>query len=321
MNSSEINALWEEMERQGGAATLERLATAGALPPPALLLRGICHLDEGAWRDAREDFDGVLAAQPENNTARLHRALTHFLLGQPRDAARDFRAGPLFPEPRFLRRFLRTFWPVRFEHPEMARAAQPADVALPAPLSESVAGKNAKALARNLNRHGVKAYVAKRRAEAAMAFEQAAQLDPSDPEHAMFHAWCLLQQGEGERARAIVEPLMERALTDYLEERPSGGVAHPHLVCEYAWALHECREHREALALLSTVRPAGPDDYWSHIIAALCWTMLEHEKNADACFDAAFGGFFLETWDQFVEPFLENVIAWLEGPAPAGECT
>jgi hypothetical protein len=79
----------------------------------------------------------------------------------------------------------------------------------------------------------------------------------------------------------------------------------------YAWALHETGQHRGAVALLSTMRPEGPDDYHAHIIAGLSWLALDEAHKAAACLDVALGAYLLDTWQQFVEPYFEKVVLWM----------
>jgi len=159
--------------------------------------------------------------------------------------------------------------------------------------------------ARRLQRRAVRAFYARRIPLATQLLEAACELDPEDLEARANLSLCLIHVGRPDEADHLLQPVIQRML-----ENPDGP-GDPYLLVEWAWLLHERGDHAGALAVLATVRPEGPDDYQSHILAALCWTMLGDRAKADACFDTAFGSFFLDSWEVIIEPYVRRVVAWL----------
>lgn len=321
MKRHDIQNLWSEFEGGNAQAALAGLEGPDELPLAARTLRGLSRTDGGDLEGAHADFTAVLERQPENPVARLHRGLVHFKLGDRKAAAADFQAGPLFPHPGWLKRALSLFWPLHFDHPEIMGFAEP-EPAGPMPLQdeasrllanpESIPSRESRALAAKMDKRAVKFYLKGKVREALRLGETAHALDPANIDYLNDMAWFLLRLGRGPEARALFEPQIEEAIAKYRERPGRDRLPHFNLLAAWAWSLHECGEHRGALAVLSTMRPQGPDDYLGHLIAALSWAMLGEDKKADLAFDKALGPFFLDTWQQFLQPFFQSLFAWLE---------
>jgi tetratricopeptide (TPR) repeat protein len=316
MEPRRLDSVWQAAN-QASVNTLADLADVlGETSTPERLLRGIVRLERGEHAGARKDFDDVLASQPENPLARQYRGLALWHLGELELAADDLAPGTLFPQRDWTRRALRRFWPLRLEHPEILTAGI-APLTDPLPFESEIASAQAlalprrRALARRLARRGVRAYFAKQLPLAEWCFENACRLDPDDHDAAANTCWVALRIGHADKALALLEPIIAADLEAYKDKRESHLLPTPGLLTMYAWALHETGQHRGAVALLSTMRPEGPDDYHAHIIAGLSWLALDEAHKAAACLDVALGAYLLDTWQQFVEPYFEKVVLWM----------
>ena len=320
MSPKQIDAVWANLETEKPEAALEALGPEDNGPAAARLLRAIALEDQGHHEEAVAEFDAVLKLQPENPVARLNRGLALFGLDRRADAAADFSSGPLFPSPGFLKRFLRRFWPRNLEHRAiLARGFDdvPSDWPLKSRVDawradpESLSPGKRRELARSLERRGMKLYHAKLHALACRIFEAAWELDPDDEIVSAAYSWCLLGFGFHEQARELMEPLIRSGSERYRLERTPAALPHPQIVVQWAWCLHQAGEHNEALAALSTVRPEGPDDFGAHIVAALSWDALGQPLQADGAYELALRDYFLDTWEQFLQPFIAKTVDWL----------
>ncbi|MDK2970274.1 MAG: hypothetical protein PWP23_29 [Candidatus Sumerlaeota bacterium] len=322
MNRLELDREWARLATHSAAEVAQALPYATAAEPAALVLRGIARYEAGDFAGAREDFDLVLSKQSENAVARLHRGLALYRLGETGAALADFTAAPIFPERQWVKRALRVFWPIHFEHPAvlehgLAPLAPPADLqaAVEASRPEVSPSDKGRKLAARLAARGVKAYFKEDHRLALWCFENAVALDPDDRDSAANACWVGLRIGQVEKAASLIEPLIDGALETYLEKKERDVLPTPGMTAMYAWLLHERGDHRGALAVLSTMRPEGPDDYHSYIVAGLAWMLLGEDEKSSVCLDAALGDFFLDTWQQFVEPYLRKVFGWLGASA------
>ncbi|MCB2156412.1 tetratricopeptide repeat protein [bacterium] len=322
----QIDRAWANLDEEKPEAVLEALQEDHYETTAAHTLRAIALEEQGRHEEAVAEFDAILKRQPENAVARLNRGLALHGLGRNADAAKDFSAGPIFPSPGFLKRFLRRFWPLHFENRELlARGFDDVQQDWPhkakvqafreSPESFSPAAR--RRLARDLERHGMNIYHRGAHATACRIYEAAWELDPEDEIIRAGYSWCLLGFGFHEQSRELIEPLVRDGAERYRTERRTTALPHPQIVVQWAWCLHEAGEHREALAVLSTVRPEGPDDFGSHIVAALSWDALGDPLNADRAYVPALQDYFLDTWEQFIQPFIKKTVSWLaEESAP-----
>ncbi|MBI5154436.1 tetratricopeptide repeat protein, partial [Candidatus Poribacteria bacterium] len=302
-SSLEVDRLWDSLRAGDPAAVAARLGQSESLEPATLTLRGIARLDSGDPAGAVTDLTLVLRAEPENPVARLNRALAHFHRAEFQSAVADLTAGPIFPNADFVKRFLRTFWPVQFQHPELACAVPgggaSAEVAAPAlarfgrePISKSQALRWSGELAAA----GLRLAERRNMAGAARLFVRAQELDPGDSELRMAASWALLHTGHFAEAEQTLAPIFEASLAEFERSRALESLPPQHAISQYAWALHGQGRHDEALAVCATSRPEGPDDFHAHIVAAVVWITLGEREKAEVLLDRALGSFLLDTW-------------------------
>ena len=304
--NSRIQALWDRLDSDP-AAVAETLAGEQSLPEAGLQLRGLARLDSGDAAGAHADFSAVLALDAQNVVARRHRALAAFQLGRRADSAADLEDGPLFPHQPFLARFLSLFWPLQFTEPGLHSAAW---------RGADDASQPASASRRSTVRRAPTMFLDGRWGEAWQLVRAARSQHPDDVELRALEAFLQLNRGEWQEAAEFLDPAVEAALARFLETRAEHDLPEPDLVVEYGWRLHLEGLHGPALAVLSTVRPVGPDDYQAHILSAMAWTTLGRAEPARRCLDTAFAHYFLDSWDLVVRPFHRRVVAWLrEEPA------
>jgi Tfp pilus assembly protein PilF len=313
ISAPEIDTLFAAVQTGCPREVLEKLAPESDLPLPARVLLGIAALEAGdPGRSARE-LESVLQDQPDNPPARLHLALAKYQQGQPAECARLLKAGPLLPQPAFLVRFLRLFWPMQFENPAIRLAGEkpvPDEWPLKAEVQEALANPESlspgakKSLAAKLIKAAQKADKRRERLVAAHLFTQAAQLTPDNADIAFTLAHLHLELGAFGEALRLMDELNTRAVAAKIPLQPQAITLH-------AWALHANGQHKAALAMLSRTRPQGPDDFLAHILAAVCWDALGERDNAQRNYDQAFGPFFIESWLGFTKPYLDKVNVWL----------
>jgi thioredoxin-like negative regulator of GroEL len=312
-NATEIDTLFAAVADGRPVEVLEKLALEQDLPMAARVLRGIAALDALDLQLAAVELTAVLEAQPDNPPARHHLALVRFRQGDREEAARLLRSGPLLPQPAFLVRFLRIFWPIQFKEPSirLPRAEslpdewphrQEVESWLSAP--ESLSAGARRRLAGKLTKAARAADKQKHHLLAEHLFGHAAALDPANVDLRFTLAHMHLELGRNAEALEIMNALNREAIAANTPLPPQAIVLH-------AWALHASGEHEPALLLLSRVRPQGPDDFLAHIVAAVCWDALGNRANADRNYQLAFGGFFIESWLGFTKPYLDKVVAWM----------
>lgn len=305
MKPATLDTLWSQLDAGGADAVLAEapdvaITTDGCLESAgdaaAAMLRGLACYESGDPAGADRMFSAVLAQDPGNPVARLNRGLARYRLGRPADAAADLGGGPLFPGHPFLKRFLELFWPLRFAEPGMLGVEIPGAASGPGGPSK-------------LQKRAMRAFESGDMATATALFTAAHESAPDKPEPRVNAAFCRLHLGQSAAAADLLAPLVREGLR---ERGPGQETIDPYLVVVWAWVLHTDGNHRGALDLLSTVRPEGPDDYQAHVLAGCCWLLLDNPAAAGACFDHAFGVYFLDTWELFVKPFYRLVVRWLE---------
>ncbi|MEQ8819284.1 MAG: hypothetical protein RLY93_03510 [Sumerlaeia bacterium] len=296
--------------------------------------------DAGDFAGAREALVGVIAAQPENPVARLHLGLAEFQLGNRSASASALDGGPLFPHHDFLKRFLRLFWPLRIAEPDMlavyAEPKRPPNASERKALGEAsrlmekraaadAESARKQALSGAAQRASSRLYALAAKSVALGDFALAAQIllpaaevfPHPDNDAARLYSLCLLHSGRTADARAFLDGVIAGALDVYDRERDADDFPHPVVAALLAWGLLDSGEAKPALALLSTVEPMGPDDWYAHILAALAWDAADDRAKADAAYGVAFGSYFLDSWEVIIQPFLAAVLHWLKsGSAP-----
>lgn len=318
MTPSELDSLWlrvEEGDIADARSSLEALANP---TPPGRLLRALARADMDDWSGARADLEALAAAEPTNPVVRLNLALAMFHTGEPRRAASLWKSGPFFPQPAYLRRYLRTFWAVRLATPELCLAGVP-PVAADWPLRSEVEAWRTrsgtapdKRLAARLGAAAEKAYWSNQALLAEHLLAAAAEIDPTDDTYAVSLCQAQWHLGRGAEVRARLEPILEREIAKAHAASTPMTEAAPEVLSLWAATLMTTGDPRGALAVLSRVRPMGPDDYFAHVLAGLAWTTLSEHAKARAAYAPAFSTYLHDTWHRFLEPFTRCVTAWCE---------
>lgn len=309
--SSDALSLWHKSGEPG--------ATHGAVAVAVALLEA----DLGRWDSVRRRASDVLVQERENPLAGGLAALAAFHTGDRAEAALLFQRHGLFAAFPLVRLFVHSFaeevrrrpdrypWPGANSKSVPAASARGSGSATTSSSDESAlrpalwrrlvhgGGFSRHSEARALIVQGDKALVEGDLSTALRCFQQAARLDPANWMARMAAALCLLEISEIQQAAG--------ELTALLGEHADV----PNLASAAAWALVHLGEHRRALEVLSTLSPAGPDDWGMHYIAALAFRGLDRPAEADRMLRQALGPYFLDTWEQFVLPLFHRVVAGL----------
>lgn len=344
-DSLKIDQYWEQLESGHHGEVLANIGEVSASSPPVLrTLAAMAHLAAGNAELAEALFSGVLKVEPENPVARSYGALALFQLGRDGDAGKRMEEAPPFPHQRFIRKFLETFWPLTFTtslgHPmrpeglskddphavEFGRwrthaASIDADLlerqgSVMEQVSEFVTARgrlhrSTRKLAGKYDSLGVAAWHRQDVWRSIYFFERGHTIRPAHEQIATNLAFVQLTAGLSNEAVATLSPVMERNIAAYEVRKNVEELPDPETVVVFARAKHQSGEHREALALLATVQPEGPEDYGAHIVAALCWLMLGETENFRRALDVALNDYFIDTWEQYLAPFMLGVGRWL----------
>jgi tetratricopeptide (TPR) repeat protein len=320
---AQLDALWNRLHAGEPGAVLDALAAHDATRPPALTLRALARLGVADWSGALADLEAVLAAQPENAVAALHRVFPLHHLGRHAEAAALLRGGAvLMPHRDFLAQFVETFWPLHFTTALGApRAEVPAALLAPpqdpAPGIEptgnpilalsrvlialgSAGGRAALARQREANRRaagGIRAYMAGDLGAALDHLARAHRAEPANEGTAANLAFALLAANQPAAALDVVLPhLAEAALPD--------------TIVSAGRALHHLGRQEEALRLLAVVEAEGPEDYYAHFARATC-LLAQGNPAWRPMLDTALDGYFIDTWEQMLVPFIRRVADWM----------
>lgn len=257
----------------------------------------------------------------------------------------------VFPQRRWLLEFVRVFWPgsreagIRqavplpeegaWEDPFAARRAALGELPPAASdltpdqedspgllpeilrLANTIASADGRrrAAARRLSRayrtRAEAAYHARRLGLAVRLMERAQALAPRSQALAGTLGYVYLVAGHPEKAGALLEPIMQESLAAFEARKDPALLPNPEVIVCQAWALHEVGRHREALELLSAVKPEGPEDLGAHFVAAVCWLALDREAEFREAFHLATTTYFIDTWEQLLQPFIGQAGEWL----------
>lgn len=319
MNRQEIDRAWARLGVAEAPVRPDDVISGEPGSPAERVLRGIARFEAGDARGAAEDFDAVLAVQPENAVAALHSALAVFRLGDRARAGKILDAAVLFPEHAFVARFLEVFWPLRFEHAALRPTPGPAEAPADLPHADQYAawrGGNGWSKARTDALAG-RMRDALRKACEKDDYERAwhlasriRELLPDDEMAAAELALMGINTGRYAEGRCALESHLDGRLAT---GRDGAGFETPAPAVLAVWALvlHETGEHRGALAVASRVRPEGPDDYCIHLVAAVSWLMLGDRAAFRRVLGEGQRAYFLDTWELILRPFVDRVRAWL----------
>lgn len=310
-----VAELWARYDAGEAGAVLAELSN---LPKAAesvyWTLKGLAAVDAGEPAAAAEALRLVLEREPENPVAQLFLVLALFQSGEDVAAGEQLGRTILFPHHGFLRRFLKTFWPLRFSTslgawPENVEAAFSDPFAKRFEELSKAGGKPARRLAEKYFNWGVKAFHGRKEAEARHCFSRARALAPDNEMAAAHYAYLELLHNNATGAKAALDPL----LPGFVEEFEKDRTAYPApdtIVC-YAWCLHEMGRQGDAIRALSAVEPEGPEDFGAHFVAAVCWVMMENDEAFERAYEKAMVSYFIDTWEQLMRPFLLKTGAWL----------
>lgn len=351
---AEIDVLWKRLGSEGPERVLAELSGLEGISLAARTLRGIALFDAGDYQGAVAALRAVLTVEEQNPVVRSYLVLALFRAGRNREAGElllDERT-VLFPQPDFLVRFVRLFWPLRFTTTLRREIMPSTGEGLPADpfavdyrrwqahreeidiellerpervnsvgdvisgLREiSAAGgalrRATRRLASRYHRQAVRAYHGENRAMAALLFGRAHEIRPLFELYATHHAFmCLLQDGAAE-AKAILAPFLVRAVGDFEKDRDASLLPLPDTIVCHAWCLHELGDHQGALEALRVIEAEGPEDFGIHFLGAVCSLMAGEEQRFEALLRVALDRYFIDTWEQFLAPFIRRVGRWL----------
>ncbi len=314
MNRIQLDQNWRDMENTAGQRGLEACLATEPETTAGQLLRGIARFDSADWKGALEDFEVVLKAEPENRVAALHCSLAAWKTGDSARALACLKNAHPFPHDGFVRRFLEVFWPLRFEEAELRAfmpVTDPPEIPLIARAREAPPERKASFVAKLMD--AAMGAISQEEYGRALALASAAvHLAPENEDCVSIYAALSLQSGRPEQARVACEKYLEDLLANYSDSKVQALLPDSAFISFWAMSLHEAGEHRAALAVLSRVRPEGPEDYRANLVAGLCWMMMGEKNRARECLDVALGAFFLDSWELVVEPFIQRVLGWME---------
>lgn len=162
-------------------------------------------------------------------------------------------------------------------------------------------------------RQGVKSFLAGRPAEALALLERAHAIAPRNETWASNLAFAALHCGRPGRARDVLEPFLERATSPGRDAATTPLPLPDTVVCE-AWALHDLGRHGEALRLLALVEPDGPEDCYTHFLAAMCHLEMGNRGEFRRLFRISQDAYFIDTWEQILRPFIVRTGRWMQAP-------
>ncbi|MCC6547393.1 hypothetical protein IT570_09520 [Candidatus Sumerlaeota bacterium] len=355
----ELNSLWLSLDDGGATGVLAALGSdQDTLQPPALLLRGIAHLDSGDAAQAVHDLRAVLAKEPSNPVAPLYLALALFANGETADAALNLPppGGVIFPQHALLVRFIRIFWPLRFTTTLGLRLLDDDSRAVADPfqseydqwvaMRDSVnaerlellekadtVGESARAVGEAIkgltsddggghrfirklgdkyHARAIREYHRGHKALASLLFQRAHELRPRNELYATHFASLQMLHGDAAAGEAALKPFLLRAIEQFDATRKTDVLPAIDAVIAYAWCLHDLDQQEEALRVLSLITPEGPEDLGAHFLAAVCWLRLGNEANYREAMRECLRHYFIDSWEQIIQPFVVRVQGWLK---------
>jgi len=319
MEPSAIGQAWQKLDRGEAAAVATELADlSSSAPEPAILVRGLAYFDAGDSAKAAADFEAVLARDPQNPVASNHLALTKFKTGDASGAAKILQDNPLFPQFGFLERFLHLFWPLRATtgiavatYGDEKKPALSAEFARFEEHRDRVSPRQKKKLAKALMDHCSDDFFGGHYVSARTLAERALAVVPDAEDYILTNCAFALLDGRLQEALEKSEPLFATILAELTKDPSLAPRVPADVIMIRAAAMHGLGRHEEALRLISTVAPMGPDDWGSHFFAAMSWHALGNRENARDALKVALGPFFLDTWENQVQPFLLKTRSWL----------
>ncbi|MCC7391857.1 hypothetical protein IT571_05810 [Candidatus Sumerlaeota bacterium] len=158
----------------------------------------------------------------------------------------------------------------------------------------------------------IREYHAGRKAMAALLFRRAHELRPLNELYATHFASLSMLQGDAATGVAALTPFLLRGVSEFDRTRKAEALPAMDTVVAYAWCLHDMDRQEEALQVLSLISPEGPEDLGAHFLAAVCWLRLGNEENFRAAMNECLRHYFIDGWEQIIQPFIQRVRRWLE---------
>lgn len=318
MTPTQVEAAWTRLDAGESAAVADELKDLADEDSTSIQLRAHARYDSGDWAGAAADWERVLALDEQNPVARNHLALARFRLGDAKGAADLLEGAPLFPQAGFLARFLDLFWPLRGTT-GIARTniSEPGEVPFSAEYArfeahaEKVAPRLRRKLAGRMMDEGMIEFEKGRFSSARTLFDRAAKVAPDMEDATCASVAMALIDGEAEEALDRIQPIFAIVLAALEKDPGRVDEVDPHFVSLLGSALHGVGRHGEALRVLAHARPAGPDDWGAHFVAAMCWNAIGRRADSRRLLAIALGPFFLPTWETAIRPFVLKTAKWL----------
>ncbi|MCC5874596.1 MAG: hypothetical protein JJU11_00115 [Candidatus Sumerlaeia bacterium] len=319
INNTELDRLWVLLDQGRPDEVLGALADGeDSLPEPGLVLLALAKLDAGIPHESVRCLEKVLARNPENLVARMFLMLALHQGGEVAAAGRLLQdLLPILPHRGFLKRFLEIFWPKRAVI--LAHGSNPDEVEDPdnSEFEQLLAGvtPDAKPNARTRRlsaRYASRGVSSFHRQDSASAFSclyKAHRLNPGDESIAANAAFAALHCGRAEVVASMLEPFLEKAAS--ASDPAKAPLPLPDTIVCQAWACHEQGRNEEALRLLALVEPDGPEDCYTHFIAAMASLDLGRTDDFRALLDHGLTYYFIDTWEQVLAPFVRRTANWL----------
>lgn len=333
LTNTETDHLWQQLDAGSPDKVIEALESKeGDLPEPALVLLGLAHLDHGAPHDAIRVFEKAIVANPENIVARLFLTLALHRGGESEAAGRiilDLQ--PILPHRGYLARFLEDFWPRRAAIIAHSLSKSEADTPPDpdAPEFERLAGngdhekqgspKAAQKLAAKYARRGVTYFHERKISAAHDCLLKAWKLNPADEGVAANAAFTALHCGRADLVEPMLVPFLEKAAS--APDPRKAPLPLPDTTVCLAWARHDLGQHEEAMRLLALVEPEGPEDCYTHFLAAVCCLDMGDRDRFRKLLDHGLAYYFIDTWEQILSPFVARTADWLLVGAPEASGT
>ncbi|MBN1901381.1 glycosyltransferase [Candidatus Sumerlaeota bacterium] len=260
--------------------------------PAIPLFQGILSYDSGKFTEAAGFFDACLVKKPANQLARNFRALSLYQSGKKVEAMKELSSQWLEHNSDFLCRFCALF--------EREFLKAPVDQPLPMPelAGASESGENpVSGNARRLFASAIKAMDKKDFNSAYILFNKVFRQNPDHVSALYGCALSLVELGNYKEA--------QRTLLEYFERKV--GKPEPLLLVLLGRIYVFMGEFDTGIRILKTVPVEGPEDYCVHYNLGLGYLFQGDETAARSFFKKAFRHYFIDTWEDCIQPILDKI--------------